>query len=110
MVRVGIERLERIIERHSQLLLDGRLAIKGNLAIEPIAEDPQIVETEDVVGVAMRKDGRVDDRDAPREELHAQLGRRVDQKVPVGRMNQDARYAYGYSSDCSTCRPGNDSR
>src|SRR5580698_1697884 len=91
MVRVGVERLKGVIERHSQLLLDNRLAIKWNLTVQSIAEDPQVVETENVVCVAMREDGGVDDRDAFAQQLDAQLGRRIDQKVAVRCVNQDGR-------------------
>ena len=42
-------------------------------------EAPQLVEPEDVIGVAVREEDRVDARDAVAQRLLPKIGRRVDE-------------------------------
>jgi hypothetical protein len=90
MMGVGVERLERVAEGRANLPFDGRFAIQRNRPIEPVAKDPQIVEAEDMVGVAVREDGRVDHGRPLAQQLDPELGGRVDQEIAVRRVDQHA--------------------
>ena len=89
--RIGLHgRVEGVVERLADAGFDLVVAEDRQIAAEILREDPQIVEPEQMVGVLVRVDHRVDAADALAEQLHAQLGRRVDQQIALGQADDDA--------------------
>ena len=56
------------------MLLDRFLTIERDGTLQAVAEQPEIVEAEDVVGVAVRVDDGLDEVDPFAQQLNAQLG------------------------------------
>ena len=75
---------EGIVERVPQPFLDHRLTVQRQRVAKVELEKSQIVQPEDVVGVFMRINNRMDDPDSLAEQLEAEIGRSVDQQIPLG--------------------------
>ena len=83
--------VEGVGERLADHLLGLRLAIERDRAADRPGEQPGVVQAEEVVGVVMGVEDRVDLADPLAQELEPHLGRGVDQQVPAGKLQQDAR-------------------
>src|SRR3972149_2134749 len=80
-----IRRVECITERTADARLDLLLAVDRQLVVEVKGEDPQVVQPEQVVGVSVSVDHRMDDADPLANQLGPQLRWRVDQQIASGK-------------------------
>jgi hypothetical protein len=81
-------RRRAVVEDVAELVLDGahrrRRAVHRQLPASPLAHGAQVVDAVGVVGVVVRVQHGVQPVDPVRDELDAQLGRRVDQEPRAG--------------------------
>ena len=83
---------EDVAEGPAKIGEGGRVAETGDgLALQHV-EPPHLVEAEDVVGVAVREQDRVDAGEPEAQRLRAQVGRRVHEHLePVVELDEDRR-------------------
>jgi len=72
-----------VIERLANAGLDCRFAVERHGVAQIERKEAQVVEAEDVVGVLVREEDRVDDADALAEKLLPQVGRGVDEEIAL---------------------------
>ena len=69
--------------------LDALVAVDRQVVPQVVGKDPQVVETEEVVGVLVGIDHGVDQPDLLAKQLHAQIGGGVDEQVPARKAEHD---------------------
>ena len=99
----SLGRLERVVERLANPLLDARLAIQRHRPAQIKLHQPQIVQPEHVVRVLVRVEHGVHDADLLAQQLLPQVGRRVDQ-AGCRRAGPGSRCTA--CGDCAGCRCG----
>jgi hypothetical protein len=75
---------KRVIERLANPIFHALLAEKRHGPTQVKLHQPQVVETEDMVGMLVRVKDRVHDADLLAKQLLAQIGRGVDEQVAAG--------------------------
>lgn len=88
-VRLG-EVGERVIEGLAESGFDDIGAVNGDGMAEVELEEAEVIESEDVIGVFVGVDHRVDDADAFTEQLLAEIGGGIDQQVALGEAENGA--------------------
>jgi len=81
---------EGVVERSANAIFDLRFAIEGHGPAEIKLHQPQVVQAKDMVGVSVGVDDRVDDADLLAQELLPQVGRRIDEQIPLGQAEDHA--------------------
>ena len=66
------------------------IAVDGQVMPQVLREDPQIVQPEQMVGVLVRIEDRVNQADVLAEQLRSQVGGRVDEQIALGQSEDDA--------------------
>src|SRR4029079_4632613 len=79
---------ECVIERLANPLLDRLFAVQRHRMAQVKLEQPQIIETKDVVGVLVRETPRVNNADALPQQLLPQIGWRIDEQIALRQTNQ----------------------
>ena len=67
--------------------LDHRFAVNGDRVSQIELEQPQVVQSVEVVGMFVSEGDGMHQADAGAEQLSAQVGRRVDQQHPIGQTD-----------------------
>ncbi len=80
---------EGVVERLSDSLLDASLAIQRHRATKLKREQSKVIQPEYVVGVLVRVDNGMNDRDFFSQQLCTQIRRGVNQQVPLGQLEDD---------------------
>lgn len=88
LIRVRFRKCVRI--GGSDLGFDIFFAVKRNGASEPVPEQTQVIQSKEMVCVTMRVNDGMNQIDSFSQQLHAQLGRRVDQKSALQSSDGDS--------------------
>ena len=81
---------ERVGERLSNLGFDGGFAVDGNCGMQSEAEDSQIIDAHDVIGVRVRHDGRSDQRRSFPHQLNPQFRTCINDKFAFGSADENS--------------------
>jgi len=88
IIPVSVGGIKRIAENPLQITERGRGAVNGHLFVLDLAKPPQIVEAEDVVGVGVGINDRIQSGDILAQALKPVIGRGVNLEGCVGCAEQ----------------------
>ena len=85
--------IEDVRKRSSQIAFGPRVRVARDGFLLQSIESTHLVESEDVIRVAVREQDRVETADAKRQRLRTQVGRRIDENPPDPRRDRRCRSA-----------------
>ena len=77
----GVAGIEDVVKRLADVVERPRVAVAGHRPLHQRVEPPDIVDAQDVIGVAVREEDRVDAADVVAQRLRAQVGPGVDEHL-----------------------------
>jgi len=78
-----------VVKRPANPLLDQRLAVQRHGMAQIELKQPQVVQSEEMVGVLVREEHAVDDANLLAKQLGSQVGWRVDEQIPPRQTEND---------------------